>query len=99
MSAAYVGHAGALLQTFLNARESRDPAGHEVRRVTRAEKPLGTGEKLGIVFVPAHAFAGSECFREPRHNTSDSQRRLKGAGKKRRAVFIREDEGLLLGQA
>jgi hypothetical protein len=80
MAAAHVGDPGAGLQLALDPVQGRDPAGHQVGGIARAEEPLGAGEQLRVVLVPAHPGAAAEGFGDLRFAFDCGDHDLEGAG-------------------
>jgi hypothetical protein len=97
--AADVGDARSRLQLLHDAVEGRQPRRHDVREIARTEEPLGAGEEVRVVLVPAEAVAGPEAFGDLRLVLGHRRDDLERAGHERRAALVGERHRLLGWQA
>ena len=65
MSAAYVGHSRPHLQFLLDVAQGRNPRADKIGGIPRTKEFFATMEDAVNMFMPAHAIAGAERFRDP----------------------------------
>ena len=80
MAAADIGDLCAGLELGLDAGQGRDPAGHQVGGIAGAEEPLGAGEQLRVVLMPADPGAAAEGLGDLGFVLDRGDHDLEGAG-------------------
>src|SRR3984957_19898481 len=95
MTASDVRYARAALELVHDTLQRGQPGGDQVRVVARAEKPLGTVEKTGVMLAPLHALAAFEILNGPPERVKCRFDNVVCAGHIDRSVRVGQAQGLL----